>query len=105
VHPTQLYEVGLALIMFAILWRLGARKLKPGQLFAVYMALYAVERFAIEFVRAKSDRVLIGLSTSQIMSILLLGAAAFIWFRQAGQPASSVTEKKPAGKTSPAKTR
>ena len=86
VHPTQLYEVGLALIMFAILWRLGAKKFKPGQLFAIYMALYAVERFVIEFVRAKSDRIMFGLSTSQAASIVLISLAAIIWVRQSRQP-------------------
>jgi phosphatidylglycerol:prolipoprotein diacylglycerol transferase len=80
VHPTQLYEVGLALVMFAILWKLGAsRGLKTGQLFAIYLALYGVERFVIEFVRAKSDRFVFGLSTAQIMSILLLIAAGVLW--------------------------
>ncbi|HEX6559959.1 MAG TPA: prolipoprotein diacylglyceryl transferase [Longimicrobiales bacterium] len=105
VHPTQLYEIGLALIMFAILWRLGARKLKPGQLFAVYMGLYAVERFTIEFVRAKSDRILLGLSTSQMMSIILLAAAGFIWFRQAKQPVNTAGNATRAGRPSPAKSR
>jgi phosphatidylglycerol:prolipoprotein diacylglycerol transferase len=87
VHPTQLYEIGLALIMFGILWRLGARKLKPGQLFAVFMMLYAVERFLIEFVRAKTDRWVFGLSTSQIASIGLLAVGIFFWFRQQNAPA------------------
>jgi phosphatidylglycerol---prolipoprotein diacylglyceryl transferase len=84
VHPTQLYEIGLALIMFVILWRFGAKKLKPGQLFAMFMMLYAVERFAIEFVRAKTDRIL-GLSTSQFASIALLGIGIYFWQRQSKQ--------------------
>lgn len=86
VHPTQLYEIGLALIMFAILWRLGARKLKPGQLFAAWMGLYAVERFAIEFVRAKGDRFVFGLSTSQVASIVLLVLAFVLWIKQKNAP-------------------
>lgn len=102
VHPTQLYEVGLALIMFAILWRLGRQRgLRTGQLFAVYMALYGVERFLIEFVRAKSDRVVIGMTTSQIASILLLAGAVYLWWRQSrkGEPAPLVaTEADLAGR-------
>jgi phosphatidylglycerol---prolipoprotein diacylglyceryl transferase len=86
VHPTQLYEVGLALIMFAFLWRLGARKLKPGQLFAAWMGLYSVERFVIEFVRAKGDRIGLGMSTSQIASIILFVLAIAIWVRQSKKP-------------------
>ncbi|HUG41015.1 MAG TPA: prolipoprotein diacylglyceryl transferase [Longimicrobiales bacterium] len=85
VHPTQLYEVGAALIMFAILWRLSGT-LRPGRLFAVYMVLYAIERFLVEFVRAKTDLFLLGLTTSQIASIALVIGAAIIWRRTAGAP-------------------
>ena len=85
VHPTQLYEIGLALVMFAILWRLGARKLRPGQLFAMFMVLYAIERFVIEFVRAKTDRWVLGLSTSQLASIALLSVGLYFWYRQGKQ--------------------
>ncbi|MBR9989633.1 MAG: prolipoprotein diacylglyceryl transferase [Gemmatimonadetes bacterium] len=83
VHPTQLYEVGLAGIMFMILWRLGSKRgLRSGQLFAVFLGMYGILRFFIEFVRAKSDRFVLGLSTSQIMSIALLIIAAWLWHRQ-----------------------
>jgi phosphatidylglycerol---prolipoprotein diacylglyceryl transferase len=104
VHPTQLYEIGLAMIMFAILWRLGRRAgLRAGQLFAVYLALYGVERFMIEFVRAKSDRFVLGMSTSQLASIALLVIAAFLWWRQGryGTPAplkSGGAPARPKGK-------
>jgi phosphatidylglycerol:prolipoprotein diacylglycerol transferase len=86
VHPTQLYEIGLALVMFGILWTFAKKKLRPGQLFAIFMALYAVERFVIEFVRAKEDRFLLGLTTSQMMSILLIIAAVVVWVRQSKKP-------------------
>lgn len=87
VHPTQLYEIGLSLIILGIVWKLGKPgKLKPGQLFAIWMALYGIERFIIEFVRAKGDRVAFGLSTSQVASIVLLILAFVLWFRQAKKP-------------------
>jgi phosphatidylglycerol:prolipoprotein diacylglycerol transferase len=82
VHPTQLYEVFITLILFAFLWRLAKRRLKPGQLFAAFMALYSIERFMIEFVRAKGDRFIFGLTTSQMMSIFLFIAATILWNRQ-----------------------
>jgi len=90
VHPTQLYETGAALVMFAILWKAAGRKWQPGRLFGLYLALYGVERFLIEFVRAKSDRILLGLSTSQIASLLLLVVAAVLWIRTAERPARAV---------------
>jgi len=106
VHPTQLYEVGAALVLFVILWKISKDwKLRPGQLFGLYLGFYAVERFLIEFVRAKSDRVLLGLSTSQFVSVLLLTAAIFLWVRQrnAADPApvrvaASASRRTKAGK-------
>ena len=85
VHPTQLYEIAAALVIFTILLRLSGR-LRPGRLFAVYMVLYALERFLVEFVRAKTDHVLLGLTTSQLASIGLLILAAVIWRRTADAP-------------------
>jgi phosphatidylglycerol---prolipoprotein diacylglyceryl transferase len=92
VHPTQLYEIVLALVMFAILWRLAERLRRPGQLFGLYLALYGVERFGIEFVRAKSDRFFLGLSTSQFASMALLGIAFYLWQRRT-EPESEVQRR------------
>ncbi|MFW6078251.1 MAG: prolipoprotein diacylglyceryl transferase [Gemmatimonadota bacterium] len=90
VHPTQLYEVGAALIMFAVLWRISRRALAAGQLFGLYLALYGIERFLIEFVRAKGDRYVFGLTTSQVASMLVLALGAYLWYRrtEGGKPAA-----------------
>ena len=83
------------MVMFAILWRLGAKKLRPGQLFAVFMMLYAVERFIIEFVRAKTDR-FSGLSTSQFASIALFAIGLYFWTRQKTSPVEAPATSKAA---------
>ncbi|HEX6133035.1 MAG TPA: prolipoprotein diacylglyceryl transferase family protein, partial [Longimicrobiales bacterium] len=85
----------------AILWRLGARRgLRTGQLFALFLGLYGIERFFIEFVRAKSDRFVLGLSTSQIASLALFILAAVVWQRRSKAPHSpliaSVASRQPA---------
>jgi phosphatidylglycerol:prolipoprotein diacylglycerol transferase len=87
--------VVLALIMFVILWRIGGRRMQQGRLFALWMMLYAVERFIIEFVRAKSDRLVLGLSTSQIASIVLLGVAVYLWHRQRNAPLTTTPADRP----------
>ena len=87
VHPTQLYEVAMALIIFAVLWRLRRRlEPTPGALFAVYLALAGVERFIVEIFRAKDDRLLGPLSVAQLVSLALVaaGAVAFDRFRRSG---------------------
>ncbi|HEX6939568.1 MAG TPA: prolipoprotein diacylglyceryl transferase [Longimicrobiales bacterium] len=88
VHPTQLYEVAIALVLFGVLWKLSPRLRRPGRLFGLYLALYAVERFLIEFLRAKDDRLLLGLSTSQMLSVVLIGVAAYLWMRPGGARAA-----------------
>ncbi len=72
VHPTQLYEAILMLGAFALLWRLRRSPRPIGWLFGVYLLLAGVERFLIEFVRAKDDRVLGPLTIAQGTSILLV---------------------------------
>jgi len=86
VHPTQLYEIGMALILFAVVWQVGKRRLHTGQLFSLFMVFYGIERFIIEFVRAKTDRVVLGLSTSQLASILLFAAGIWLWHHRKKAP-------------------
>lgn len=103
VIPTQLFEVVLGFVIFAILWQIGKRQLRTGQLFSLFLVLYAIERFFIEFVRAKGDRVIAGLSTSQLVSLALLALGAWLWTLRgrAGAPAPT-PENPPALPPQPA---
>ncbi|MFL5605242.1 MAG: prolipoprotein diacylglyceryl transferase family protein, partial [Gemmatimonadaceae bacterium] len=69
VYPTQLYEVGFGLVMFAILWRLRDHKHAEGWLFGVYCVLAGLERFVIEFFRAKDDRLVSGFTYAQLIAL------------------------------------
>jgi len=51
VYPTPIYEVIMALIIFAILWSLRKRIKVAGVLFFIYMIFNGVERFWIEKIR------------------------------------------------------
>lgn len=84
VHPTQLYEFGLSGLIFVVLWRLSGGRLAPGRLFALYLALASLERFAMEFVRAKDDRFVLGLTTSQVFTLLGVALAVWLWRRRPG---------------------
>jgi len=51
-HPTQLYEAGANLLIFAALWCLSARRtLAPGLLFGLTLTLTGISRIATEFFR------------------------------------------------------
>jgi phosphatidylglycerol---prolipoprotein diacylglyceryl transferase len=73
VYPTELYEVLMGFLMFAVLWRLRGHKHAEGWLFGVYCVLAGIERFVVEFFRAKDDRfgLPFGLSTAQIIALLI----------------------------------
>lgn len=90
-HPTQIYEALASLIIFLILWRQLKQRQVDGQIFILYLALYSITRFMIEFLRGDEARgfVLSGLlSTSQFISLLLILLAIVLWV-SLKKPASS----------------
>ncbi|CAN5588123.1 prolipoprotein diacylglyceryl transferase [soil metagenome] len=78
VHPTQIYEVILGFVMFLIVWRLRDHRHAAGWLFGLYAVLAGIERFIIEFVRAKDDRFFGGLTLAQMIAIGFV-AAGIAW--------------------------
>ena len=87
VHPTQLYETLAALLIWWIGLRLLRRGASPGTTAAIVVALLAVERFAVEFLRAKDDRFLGGLTLAQAISLGILAAALAVWWSRRRLPA------------------
>jgi phosphatidylglycerol:prolipoprotein diacylglycerol transferase len=72
VHPTQLYETVMGFAMFAILWRFRKHVQRDGWLFGMYCLLAGVERFIVEFFRAKDDTTrLVGLTTAQLIGVTM----------------------------------
>jgi len=71
-HPTQLYEAGAELIILIILLTTERKgRPYPGRTFWLYMLLYAVSRFIIEFYRGDERGSVGSFSTSQFISVLL----------------------------------
>ena len=86
VHPTQLYEVLMGAIMFFIVLRFRKHSHGEGWLFGLYCLLAGIERFIVEFFRAKDDRFLGGgLTLAQLIAIgfALFGA---IWMMYKWNP-------------------
>lgn len=77
VYPTQLFEVTLGFVMFLILWRLRDHRHAEGWLFGVYCVLAGIERFIVEFFRAKDDRFFGPFTTAQAVAVIfvLVGVA------------------------------
>jgi phosphatidylglycerol:prolipoprotein diacylglycerol transferase len=96
VHPTQLYETAMALAIWGVgvlMLRRGARRGATGLALA---ALLAVERFVVEFFRAKDDRFFGDLTLAQLISLALLAVVAALWWawrRRAGSTAAAVPSR------------
>ena len=80
VIPTQLLEAGGCLAIAAfVIYYLHPRKRFDGQIFCISTAMYAVLRFALEFIRADDRGGGGGLTTSQWIGVVLLVACGVMW--------------------------
>lgn len=107
VHPTQLYETLTALLIFWLGRRLLARSTSPGGaalpilgrlpwgvqssgtgssksggVALLIIGLLSVERFLVEFLRAKDDRFAGAFTVAQLIAAALLLACALSWLRR-----------------------
>ena len=78
VHPTQIYESLSAFAMFAILMWMNRREHPKGRVWGVFLILLGIERFLVEFVRAKDDRFFGMFTVAQVISVLLVIAGS-VW--------------------------
>jgi phosphatidylglycerol:prolipoprotein diacylglycerol transferase len=95
-HPTQLYEAGAEfLILMALLVMERRSRGFPGRTFWLYMLLYAISRFIIEFFRGDDRGAFLVFSTSQFISILLapLAILMLVYLSRAARPAPARVRK------------
>lgn len=78
--PIQLFESGFEFALGILLWVLLSKRKLHGRLLCVYLLIYPVGRFILEFWRGDDYRGFIfGLSTSQCISIgIFVGTLAFL---------------------------
>jgi len=82
VHPTQLYEIILISSIFLVLTWLNKRKKFDGQIFLMYLMLYAGGRILIELFRGDPDRGFIipeFLSYGQFTAILIIAGSLVLY--------------------------
>src|SRR3989454_4191219 len=88
-HPTQLYEAGAELLILIVLLVTERRgRPFPGRTFWLYMLLYSISRFIIEFFRGDERGTVFMFSTSQFISLLLapLAIAMLVYLSRAKTP-------------------
>jgi phosphatidylglycerol:prolipoprotein diacylglycerol transferase len=68
VQPTPVYELLFALLVFAVLWRVGREARPVGWMTGLYLVLSGLGRFLVEFVRI-NPRLYWGMSNEQVAAI------------------------------------
>ena len=81
VHPTQIYETLIMLIVFLYLWKIRKNSNKTGYIFSLYLILAGSERFIIEFLRNTSPSPISNLSIAQNMAVLIILFGLYKIFR------------------------
>jgi phosphatidylglycerol:prolipoprotein diacylglycerol transferase len=93
VHPTPIYELIVALLIAAYLWRRAAKsKATPplGQITGEYLVLSGVARFLVEFIRI-NPRIYWGMSNAQVASLgsIAAGILLIVWARRRSATATA----------------
>src|SRR5215471_16277923 len=73
-HPVQLYESAVCLVLFGFLVWLSRRPHRDGDIIVSYTLIYAIARFGLEYFRGDADRGFVFqgmLSTSQFIGIIM----------------------------------
>jgi phosphatidylglycerol:prolipoprotein diacylglycerol transferase len=81
VHPTEIYDGLLNLILYLGLAWLFRRKKFDGQIFATYLVVYALFRSIAEYFRGDypTDHVHAGLTSAQLVSLPMFAAGLVLW--------------------------
>ena len=102
-HPVQLYETAANLAIYLVLLAYYPRKKKDGAVFALYLTLYPIWRFLIEFLRGDERAQWLGLNAAQVVSLLLLAAGLMLWWMlpnrrfHPGKATASIEPRKKSG--------
>ncbi len=89
-HPSQLYEAFLeGIVLFAILWAVKGKPWKEknswphGSMLALFLCLYGIFRFLVEFVREPDPQlgiVLLGMTMGQLLSLTMVFSGVLLFF-------------------------
>jgi len=79
-HPTQLYEAGAEALIFVVLYRQFYRRRAAGEVIGLYLLLYPLARFIVEFYRAPEQPNPFGgpLTAAQWISAALFATGVYL---------------------------
>jgi len=100
VHPTQIYETVLMMLAFWWMWRRRDHQHAVGWMLGCYLAFAGLERFLVEFLRAKDDHLTwlgpFTLAQATSLGLIVLGAVVLrAWWKPDGVTVSLPTPVQP----------
>ncbi len=88
-HPTALYEAFLeGLVLFAVLWWVSARPQARGLVSGLFLLLYGIFRFGVEFVRLPDPHIgfiafgWVTMGMLLTLPMIAFGSALIVWSRR-----------------------
>ena len=93
VHPTQLYSAAGGLVLLALLSAYYPLRRRDGEVVGLLMIAYPVTRFLVETMRDDESSLFLGMTASQVCSLLLLAFTLVFWLvlpnRRVSPPATA----------------
>ncbi len=88
IHPTQLYEAAAEAVIFLILYRRFSKLHRDGTIIGLYLVLYSIARFAVEFVRHHEQANPFGgpFSATQWIALAMIILGAYLMRRRGTIP-------------------
>ncbi len=82
-HPSQLYEAGKNLIIFAVQWPLKDKSLPKGFRFWLFVLMYSSMRFAVEFFREPDTQIgfIFGFTLGQWINVVMFAIGLVFFVR------------------------
>lgn len=84
-HPSQLYEALLLVLVFGVIYRFRTRKRFDGQLMLTYFVLAGTARFVVEFFRHPADyrgpELFWGMPYTQVFALVIAVCSGILLFR------------------------
>ena len=80
IHPAQLYEMILNLIIFGILWKVRKKMKIDGHLFLLYVMLYSIIRIFVEHFRADKLTYFSQISAAQSIGVIGIVLSLILMF-------------------------
>ncbi|MBI3621684.1 MAG: prolipoprotein diacylglyceryl transferase, partial [Nitrospirae bacterium] len=95
-HPAMLYELGLNLLVFALLWSIRKRPFQDGFLFLSYLVLYSIDRSIVSTFRAEDLMIGPVRAPHAVSAVLLLLIGGYmlrtrLWRRPIARPSTGRT--------------